>query len=99
MSMKRVGHKKTQALCMTYDEESSTAVFALRSGEIQLHQIKLLGNRKLFIKVQSLNVSNIVTSMIVSKDKVWDNFMLCLGTRSSKNHDKSEIVIFQLDQK
>jgi WD40 repeat protein len=25
--------------------------------------------------------------------------MLCLGTKSSKNHDQSEIVIFQLDQK
>jgi hypothetical protein len=98
MSMKRVGHKKTHPLCMTYDEGCSIAVFALRSGEIQLHQIKLLGNRKLFMKVQSLNVSNIVTSMTVSRDKVWDNFMLCLGTKSSKNHEQSEIVIFQLDQ-
>lgn len=49
--MKRVGHKQTYPLCMTYDEGCSIAVFALRSGEIQLHQIKLLGNRKLFMKV------------------------------------------------
>jgi len=99
MSMKRVGHKKTYPLSMIYDEECGIAVFALRSGEIQLHQIKLLGNRKLFVKVQSLNVSNIVTSMTISRDKVWDNFMLCLGTKSSKAHEQSEIVIFQLDEK
>lgn len=97
-SMKRVGNKKTYPMCMAYDESCNIVVFALRSGEIQLHQMRLQGAKKRFALVQSLNVENIVQCITLERHKVRpENLLLCLGTKSSKSASQSEIVIFELD--
>lgn len=35
--MKRVGNKKTAPMCMGVDEQADIVIFALRSGEVQIH--------------------------------------------------------------
>lgn len=45
-SMKRVGNKKTHPMCMVVDESCDIIVFALRSGEIQIHQMRQQGVNK-----------------------------------------------------
>ena len=96
--MKRVGNKKTQSMCMVADESCDILVFALRSGEIQIHQMKQQGAKKEYMHVQSLNIDNIVLTMTINRHKVrTENLLLILGTQCSKSTEQSEIVVFELD--
>ena len=97
-TMKKASQKKTFPVMIKFNYDHSLAVFALVSGEVQLHQLKKHGSKSKFIQLESVQLDNIVQCCTVENHKVNGNLLLIFGTSIMLENavTQTEIVIFEL---